>query len=271
MLPRLFFFKVMVIMTVDICRVMFSICRAIVLSLFLSGSIAAWAYEETTVLNGGTVTGTVQFSGELPPPMPFELRRYPDPVYCGALSDGSGYRLLRTVAVGSQQGLKDVIVTVEDVEKGKPFEYTETKLEANVCQFVPFVSVMRELHLLTVRNLDPVSHDLQIYERDREHVFIMFHRPALTKSGTSDTIHFTGNRRSVIMQCGMHAYMQGHGLAVENPYYAITGFEGSFTIKDLPAGTYRIRAWHPTLGEKEQSVRVAANGTASLGFSFEAK
>lgn len=262
----------MVNMTIYACRAKSLICCSIVLSVvLLSGSIAAWAYEEATVSNGGTVTGTVQFSGELPPPMPFELRRYPDPVYCGALSDGSGYRLLRTVAVGDQQGLKDVIVTVEGIEKGKPFEFTETKLEANVCQFIPFVSVMRELHLLTVKNLDPVSHDLQIYERDREHVFIMFHRPALTKSGTSDTIHFTGTRRSVIMQCGMHAYMLGHGLAVENPYYAITGFEGTFTIKDLPAGTYRIKAWHPTLGEKEQRVTVAANGTTSLGFTFEAR
>jgi hypothetical protein len=167
--------------------------------------------------------------------------------------------------------LKDVIVTVEGIEKGKPFGFTETKLEANVCQFVPFVSVMREHHPLTVTNLDPVSHDLQIYERDREHVFIMFHRPALTKSGTSDVVRFTGNRRDISMQCGMHAFMQGHGLAVENPYYAITGLEGSFEIKDLPAGTYRIKAWHPTLGEKEQGVTVAANGTTSLGFSFEAK
>ena len=258
-------------MTLYRLRIVASICRLIVLSVFVICPIAAWAYEETTISNGGTITGTVQFSGELPPPMSFDLRRYPDQVYCGALSDGSGYRLLRTVAVGSQQGLKDVIVTVEGIEKGKPFEFAETKLEANICQFVPFVSVMRELHLLTVTNLDPVSHDLQIYERDREHVFIMFHRPALTKSGTSDTIHFTGNRRSVIMQCGMHAYMQGHGLAVENPYYAITGFEGAFTIKDLPAGTYRIKAWHPTLGEKEQDVTVAANGTSLLGFSFEAK
>lgn len=258
-------------MTLHGLRIVASICRSIVLSVFVICPIAAWAYEETTVSNGGTVTGTVQFTGELPLPMPFALHRYPDPVYCGALSDGSGYRLLRPVTVGSQQGLKDVIVTVEGIEKGKPFEFTETKLEANVCQFVPFVSVMRELHLLTVTNLDPVSHDLQIYERDREHVFIMFHRPALTKSGTSDTIHFTGNRRSVTMQCGMHAYMQGHGLAVDNPYYAVTGSEGAFTIKDLPAGTYRIKAWHPTLGEKEQDVTVAANGTSVLGFSFEAK
>jgi hypothetical protein len=99
----------------------------------------------------------------------------------------------------------------------------------------------------------------------------MFHRPSLTKSGTSDVVRFTGNRRDISMQCGMHPFMQGHGLAVENPYYAITGLEGTFTIKDIPAGTHRVKAWHPTLGEKVQDVTVAANGTTSLGFSFEAK
>lgn len=257
-------------MSIHRSRIVAFICRSIVLSIFVTCPIAAWAYEESTVLNGGTVTGTVQFSGEVPPPMPFELRRYPDRVYCGALSDGSGYRLLREVAVGAQQGLKDVIVTIEGIEKGKPFGLKETKLEANICQFIPFVSVMRERYPLTVTNQDEVSHDLQIYERDDDHVFIMFHRPALTKSGTSDVIRFTGTRRSVTMQCGMHPFMQGHGLAVENPYYAITGPEGTFEIKDLPAGTYRIKAWHSTLGEKVQNVTVVANGATSLGFSFEA-
>lgn len=257
-------------MTIHGWRVVASICHLIVLSMLVSAPIAAWAYEEMTVSNGGTVTGTVQFSGELPPPTPFELRRYYDRVYCGALSDGSGYRLLREVSVGAQQGLKDVIVTVEGIEKGKPFDFAETNLEANICQFVPFVSVMRENHPLTVKNLDPVSHDLQFYERDQEHVFIMFHRPALTKAGTSDIIKFTGSRRDVTMQCGMHPFMQGHGLAIDNPYYAITGLEGTFAIKDLPSGRYRIKAWHPTLGEKVQDVTVAANGTTSLGFNFEA-
>ena len=65
--------------------------------------------------------------------------------------------------------------------------------------------------------------------------------------------------------------MQGHGLAVDNPYYAITGLEGTFAIPDLPAGTYRIKAWHPILGEQEQQVTVAANSTASSEFRFKAK
>ena len=98
-------------MTAQWRLVLVSICHSIMLSIFVSAPIAAWSYEEMTVSNGGTVTGTVQFSGELPPPTPFELRRYYDRVYCGAISDGSGYRLLREVSVGAQQGLKDVIVT----------------------------------------------------------------------------------------------------------------------------------------------------------------
>jgi len=229
------------------------------------------AYEATAVLSGGTVAGRVQFIGNLPDPTPFELRRYADQNYCGALSDGSGYRLLRDVAVGPQQGLKDVIVTIQGIEKGKPFEFEETQLETNMCQFVPFVSVMRDQHPLTVTNLDSVAHDLQVYEREREHIFIMFHRPALTKAGTRDLIRFTGDRRGVIMQCGMHPYMQGHGLAVDNPYYAITGQEGTFEIKDLPVGTYRIKAWHPILGDREQEITVAQGGNALVEFTFKAK
>ena len=259
-------------MTVNRWRMIASICHVIVLSLFMSGSIAAWAYEEAMVSNGGTVTGTVQLYGEPPAPASFELSRFPDRVYCGALSGGSGFRLLQTVTIGRNQGLKDVVVMIENVEKGKSFGLTETNLEANVCQFIPFVSVMRENHPLIVKNLDPVSHDLQFYERDQEHVFIMFHRPALTKSGTSDIIHFTGNRRSVIMQCGFHPYMQGHGLAVDNPYYAITVLEGTFEIKDVPAGRYRIKAGIRLWREKvQEEITVASSGTASLKFSFEAK
>ncbi|MFO0765430.1 MAG: hypothetical protein U0231_01260 [Nitrospiraceae bacterium] len=53
-----------------------------------------------------------------------------------SLSDGSGYRFLREVAVGPGHGLKDVVITIDGVEKGKAFDLAETKLEANICQFV---------------------------------------------------------------------------------------------------------------------------------------
>jgi hypothetical protein len=182
-----------------------------------------------------------------------------------------GYRLLREVVVGQAGRLQDVVVLIEGVRAGKPFVLEETKLETNICQFVPFVSVVRDHHPISVTNLDPVSHDLQVYERDNEHVFIMLHRPALTKTGTTDVVKFTGVRKEITMQCGMHPFMQGHGIAVDNPYYALTGLDGTFTIKDLPAGIYRVKAWHPILGTQEQQITVEAGGTASPGFTFHAR
>jgi hypothetical protein len=64
---------------------------------------------------------------------------------------------------------------------------------------------------------------------------------------------------------------QGHGLAVDNPYYAVTGSEGMFDIRDLPAGTYRIKAWHPTLGVQDRELTVVAGESSSVEFTFKAK
>lgn len=242
------------------------------LSLLMGlGAEPARAYEEATVVDGGTITGSVTFAGLEPPLKRFELRRSPDRAYCGALSDGSGYRLLREVAVSADGGLQDVVVRVEGVQQGKPFELKATTLEANVCQFLPFVSVVRDRHPLTITNLDPVAHDLQVYERDQEHVFIIFHRPSLTRTGTTDQLKLTGTRREMTMQCGMHPFMQAHGLAVDNPYYAVTGRDGTFAIGDVPPGTYRVTAWHPMLGEQQQEIVVPAKGTAAHRFTFHGK
>ena len=248
-----------------------TLCLVVGLAVWLLGIGQGAAYEVAPVLKGGTVAGTVTFTGEVPLAKRFELRRAPDPTFCGAFSDGLGYRLLREVVVSEAGRLQDVVVTIEGVRAGKPFLWDETKLEANICQFMPFVSVVRDHHPMTVTNLDPVSHDLQVYERDEEHVFIMFHRPALTKTGTTDIVKFTDERKEITMQCGMHPYMQAHSITVDNPYYALTGLDGTFTIKDLPAGVYKVRAWHPILGMQEQQIAVEAGGTASTGFTFHAR
>ena len=56
-----------------------------------------------------------------------------------------------------------------------------------------------------------------------------------------------------------------------HPYDAITGLEGTFDIRDLPAGTYHIRAWHPILGEREKKITVAQGGNTSIEFTFGTK
>lgn len=231
----------------------------------------AGAYESGTVSEGATVRGKITFKGTVPDPKEFELRRYPDREYCGTLSDGNGHRLLKEVTLGSEGGLKDVVVVVEGIQKGKPFTFTDAEVEASLCQFLPFVTVVSDKRRVTVFNRDPVSHDIQGYAYDQAGVDIVLHRPALHVSGTTDIVQLVKGRKVFTMQCGMHPYMQNWGYAIDNPYYAVTDLNGSFAIGDLPAGTYHIKAWHPILGSQERDLTVKPNETVSLDLLFEAK
>ena len=58
-------------------------------------------------------------------------------------------------------------------------------------------------------------------------------------------VGMTKGRRVFVMQCGFHAYMESWGLAMENPYYALTDQDGRFEIGDIPPGTYKMVIWHP--------------------------
>jgi Polysaccharide lyase family 4, domain II len=241
-------------------------CVHLVLAISLHTDV--WAYESETVTNGATLQGKITFTGTVPEPKVFELRRYYDREYCAALSDGHGHRLLKEVTVGSDGGLKDVVVVVEGIEKGKPFTFTDAEVEASLCQFLPFVTVVSDKRRVTVFNRDPVSHDIQGYAYDQSGVDIVLHRPALHVSGTTDIVQLVKGRKVFTMQCGMHPYMQNWGYAIDNPYYAVTGPNGAFTIGDLPAGTYHIKAWHPILGVQERDITVKPNETISLDLSF---
>jgi hypothetical protein len=242
---------------------------SVLLTLGLHGD--ARAYESGTVADGAVVRGKVTFKGTVPEPKEFELRRSPDREFCGVVSDGNGHRLLKEVTIGPEGGLKDVVVLVEGIQKGKPFTFTDAEVEASLCQFLPFVTVVSDKRRITVFNRDPVSHDIQGYAYDQAGVDIVLHRPALQVSGTTDVVQLVKGRKVFTMQCGMHPYMQNWGYAIDNPYYAITDPTGSFAIGELPAGTYHIKAWHPILGIQERDMTVKPNETVSLDLSFEEK
>ena len=244
------------------------ICGCLIISSALQTD--ASAYESGSVVNGATVQGKITFTGPVPEPKVFELRRYYDREYCATLSDGKGHRLLKEVTVGQDGGLKDVVVVIEGVEKGKAFTATDAEVEASLCQFLPFVTVVSDKRRVTVFNRDPVSHDIQGYAYGPAGVDIVLHRPALHVSGTTDVVQLVKGRKVFTMQCGMHPYMQNWGYAIDNPYYAVTSPNGAFTIGDLPAGTYRLKAWHPTLGTQEREITVKPQEALTLDFLFEA-
>jgi len=247
-----------------------------------------WSYEEIKVKDGGTVTGRVTIAGDKPTTKGFNLVTFPDPVYCGRISTGTGWRLLNEFTIAPDGGLKDVVVMLVDVPKGKAFTFTPPSIEARDCRFMPFVSLVRDQQDVTVVNMDPVMHDIQAYETSHLGPRVLFNTPLpmnshhrrdvgpdshehLAGQPMTETIHLTKGRRIFVMQCGFHAYMESWGMAVENPYYAVTASDGSFTLTDVPPGDYTLVAWHPQAGPAlERKVTVTAKGTVTTGFEFKA-
>lgn len=138
----------------------------------------AWAYDEINVVNGGTISGIVTIDGEKPRPMAFNLVTIPDPVYCGRISTGTGWRLVEDFIIGPEKSLKDVVVMLRDIPKGKPFHMKKVRIEAIDCDFAPFVNVIRDRADIMVVNMDPVEHDIQGYETARTRgARVLFNRP----------------------------------------------------------------------------------------------
>ena len=82
--------------------------------------------------------------------------------------------------------------------------------------------------------------------------------------------HLSKGRKTFVMQCGFHAYMESWGIAVDNPYFAFTSETGSYEINDIPPGTYRLRAWHPSVKhEAIQTVAVQAAQTTQVDISLD--
>ncbi|UCE64091.1 MAG: carboxypeptidase regulatory-like domain-containing protein [Nitrospirota bacterium] len=245
------------------------------------------AYKEINVVGGGAISGKVTIEGGKPRPMAFNLVTIPDPVFCGTISTGTGWRIVEDFIIGPDKGLKDVVVFLKDAKKGKSFTLPKVRIESKDCDFIPFVNVIKDKDKIEVVNMDPVEHDIQGYETARQRgARVLFNRPLpmnpyhsvagifgqdyLPGEPMIEEIHLRKGRNVFVMQCGFHPYMFSWGMVLKNPYYAITKEDGNFEISDVPPGEYILSAWHPGVNKFiEQTVTVKGKGSTKADFVFE--
>jgi hypothetical protein len=249
------------------------------------------AYQEISLPESGSLSGTVNLDGKVPMPKGYNLTTLPDAIYCGRISDGKGWRLLQPFNVGPKGEFRRVVVFLDGIDKGKPFgAYQPPRIEAVDCLFRPFINLVRDLHDVVVVNMDPAMHDIQAYETSHLGPRVLFNVPLpISKrypreAGLSAHFHkhyegtpvvqsvkMTKGRRVFTMQCGFHAYMESWALVADHPYFAIADEEGRFELTDVPPGNYTVKVWHPYIRDDiQQMVTIEPNKQTTVALKVEA-
>ena len=65
--------------------------------------------------------------------------------------------------------------------------------------------------------------------------------------------------------------MAAYVAVLPHPWAALTDETGRFTLRSVPAGTYKVYAWHEVLGTLTREVKLNGNHTATVDFEFAAK
>jgi hypothetical protein len=234
---------------------------------------------------GGTIAGKVTYAGKAEQ-KEFSFAKFPNPKFCvktphKELMDGDK-RFLKTIEVGKDGGLKGAVVAVVDIEdKAFMDGYAGTDTVAEFCEFLPFTGVV-----VNNKNFRAVNNDAD--PDDPKSVQGVLHNPhSFVVKGSSSATGFNiglakkGDKleKPVVfrggaekegfyrLQCDQHEFMQSFFLPVSNKHFAVVKEDGSFELKDVPAGKHKVVAWHPfaAKGKKvEFEVEVADGGTANL-------
>ncbi|MED5353063.1 MAG: hypothetical protein VX227_02950 [Nitrospinota bacterium] len=236
---------------------------------FVSVSIPGWAYQEIEVKNGGTIQGKATLIGKMPFPRIYHLILFPNIDMCAEVdTDDEMNRVLDDFKVSPDGGLKDVVVTIQQVDAGKPFNKDPVDIVAENCKFLPDVSIIRQGETFKVDNLDAVMHNSQVYQKERGKILLNIPIPA--EEVSDGKIMFKKKYKIMQMICGMHEFMQTWGYRVQNPYYSQTKIDGNFKIDNIPPGEYKLTAWHYLMKRQTQKIKIAAGETIDLRFVFDA-
>ena len=236
---------------------------------FTSLSVESNAYQEMEVTNGGSIQGKATMIGEMPYPRVYHLILFPNIDMCAEVdTDDEMNRVLDDFKISEDGGLKDVVITLEHVEAGKPFNKKPILIDSEDCKFTPDVNAVRQGEAFQVNNLDAVMHNSQVYQAERGK--IIQNLPVPPEEVTDGKVTFQKKFKIFQMICGMHEFMQTWGYRVQNPYYFITKLGGEFKIDNIPPGDYNLHAWHYLMKPQNQRIHVAKNGTIDVNFEFDA-
>jgi plastocyanin len=106
-------------------------------------------------------------------------------------------------------------------------------------------------------NSDPIFHN--VFSLSKAQPFDLGYYPR----GQSRSVKFT-NPGIVQVYCHIHANMYAAIVVSASPWFEKPASDGSFSFSGVPAGRYRLLAWHKIAGLYKVDVEVPESGTAEV-------
>lgn len=225
---------------------------AVVIILAAGVPSVSLAYDEVVVKEGATIRGVVKLEGKLAKLAPLQITKYKE--ICKDVPN-------ETLIVGPGQGLRYAVVTLEGVTRGKAVEKESSHELDNVkCRFLPHVQAASVGQFILFKNSDPILHTAHgVFSGDQPQFNVgLFPGRVSRKPLVAPGL--------VKIQCEVHPWMSAYIVITNHPYHAVTDSYGEYLINDIPAGSYRIKVWHESLGTEEKPVEVKGGATAKVDF-----
>ncbi len=231
--------------------------------LVLAASLA------TGVAGAADITGTVTLNGT--PPAEKVITPLKDDATCGKLH--SEIPTTHFFVVGPNKELADVIVMLKGVTgKSSGASVKPALIDQKGCLYTPQILAVQTGQKILVKNSDPTLHNVHANPATEGNKGKNAENQAQMAGGPDLSYSFPAPENFLKFQCDVHPWMFAWITVVDSPYYAVTGKDGKFTIKDVPPGKYTISALHrkaaPAGVDKE--IEVSASG-ATADFALEIK
>jgi hypothetical protein len=204
----------------------------------------------------GTISGVVTLKGQPPKMKPLDMTADP-----GCPTGPQPAEVV--VATGGK--LANVFVYVKEGLPQGNFAVPSdpVTLDQKGCRYIPHMLGIMAGQPLKITNTDTADHNIHDMPSNN---------PAFNESQTPTdqpvTKKFPNAEMMVPVQCNQHPWMRAYINVMSHPYFAVSGQDGSFEIRNLPPGEYTIAAVHERFGEQTMKVKVGAKETAKATFVY---